>query len=25
VRAEDGLDEAWVFVEEGCGTPEPER
>lgn len=24
VRAEDGLDDAWVFVEEGCGTPEPD-
>jgi len=25
VRAEDGLGEEWVFVEEGCGTPEPEQ
>lgn len=24
VRAEDGIDESWVFVEEGCGTPEPD-
>jgi hypothetical protein len=24
VRADDGLSEEWVFVEEGCGDPEPD-
>lgn len=24
VRADDGLSEEWVFVEEGCGEPEPD-
>lgn len=24
VREDDGIDESWVFVEDGCGTPEPE-
>jgi hypothetical protein len=24
VREEDGLDESWIFVEDGCGTAEPD-